>query len=487
MGMRFSPLSKIVAIAFGSGSLWMMAACGAPPASVEIGAFDSQRPNVLLVTFCTMRADRFGAYGDRQLTPTIDALARQGAVFRNHYTQASFSGASFASIITGKYPFHHGIYDHPRRLEDDSVTLAERFHEAGYATGGFLTHTYLRPKWNYLQGLEIYNGYDLSRLSVQALSNRKVGTGGDQVREALKWVSRIGDRPYFIWFQIGLSHYFPKARPPFLQEGDFLAARAFKRRTEGLTAAQRMFSFESLGVLPEEREGYLAVYDAAVAKSDHLLGRLITGLEEKDRFANTIVVVTADHGETLGEKGLFSTHDSNLLEPTIQIPLVLRLPGGEPGEIRAVTRNIDLTPTLASLAGLEPPADSDGQSLVPLLDGEELNLSAFSETRPKVAERGEFDRYRLRVPGIEGKLRSVRRDNYKLTVFPTPEGYELELYDLALDPSESTNLATELPEVAQRMATELGEWFAGYADADITPLELEAEDLKSLRALGYID
>ena len=116
-----------------------------------------------------------------------------------------------------------------------------------------------------------------------------------------------------------------------------------------------------------------------------------------------------------------------------------------------------------------------------------MNLSAFSETRPKVAERGEFDRYRLRVPGIEGKLRSVRRDNYKLTVFPTPEGYELELYDLALDPSESTNLATELPEVARRMATELGEWFAGYADADITPLELEAEDLKSLRALGYID
>ena len=480
-------MGRILAGVLCLGGIWTMASCTAPPEPEENVGLDQTRPDVLLVTFCTMRADRFGAYGGGELTPTIDALSHEGVVFRNHYTQASFSGTSFASIITGKYPFGHGIYDHPRRLADENVTLAEMFKEAGYATGGFLTHTYLRPKWNYQQGLDTYNGYDLKRLSLDALMSRKAGSARDQVREALLWVDQLDDRPYFIWFQTHLSHYFPQVKPPFVSEEDFGAARAFKRRTEGLTASQRMFSIETLGVLPEEERGYLATYDGAVARSDHLLGELISGLEEMGRFVNTIVLVTADHGETLGEKGLFSTHDSNLLEPTVRIPLVLRLPGGEPGEVRAVTRNIDLTPTLAALAGLDVPADLHGQSLVPLLDGKELNLAAFSETRPKVVERGEFARYRLLIPGIEGKLRSIRRDNYKLTVFPTPDGHELELYDLDLDPSETTNLATELPDVTRRLARELGEWFAGYADTDTSPLELDAEDLESLRALGYID
>jgi arylsulfatase A-like enzyme len=303
----------------------------------------------------------------------------------------------------------------------------------------------------------------------------------------LKWVAGVDDRPYFIWYQTYLSHHFPKVRPPDVSEEAFQAARDFKKRAAGGTASERMFSFDSLGFSEDEKEGYLAVYDGAVAKSDQLLGYLLDGLKKMDRFANTIVLVTADHGETLGEKGLFSTHDSNLLEPTVRIPLVLRIPGSEPREVRAVTRSIDLAPTLGALAGLDTPAVLDGQSLIPLLDGKDLNLSAFSETRPKVVERGEFDRYRLLIPGIEGKLRSVRRDNYKLTVFPKPDGYELELYDLDLDPSESTNLMTELPAVARRMARELEEWFAGYADADTAPLELDADDLESLRALGYID
>ena len=485
--MRTGSVCRILAIVLCVGIVWIAAACGAPSAPDKDPSLHEKRPDVLLVTLCTMRADRFGVYGGGELTPTIDALAREGVVFRSHYTQASFSGTSFASIITGKYPFGHGIYDHPRQLDDGHVTLAEMFHEAGYATGGFLTHTYLRPKWNYLQGLEMYNGYDLSRLSVQALSSRKVGNAGDQVREALKWMSGVDDRPYFLWLQIGLSHYYPRVRPPFVSEEGLQAANAFKRRAAELTTSERKFSSDTLGFSEEEKDGYLAVYDGAVARSDYLLSKLISGLEEMDRFANTIVLVTADHGETLGEKGLFSTHDSNLLEPTTHIPLVLRIPGAQPGEIHAVTRNIDLAPTLGSLAGLNLPTDLHGQSLVPLLAGEELVLPAFSETRPRIPERGEFDRYRLLVPGVEGKLRMIRRENYKLTLFPTPDGYELELYDLDLDPDETTNLVTEVPEVARRLAGELEKWFAGYEDADTAPLELDAEDVESLRSLGYID
>ena len=393
--------------------LWVMFACVGPRSSVEQGLDEvAGPPDVILVTFCTMRADRFGVYGGRDLTPTIDSLAEQGAVFRNHYTQASFSGASFASIITGRYPSGHGVYDHPRRLDDELVTVAEVFHQAGYATGGFLTHTYLRPKWNYLQGLEVYNGYDRSRLGLKALMSRSVGSPGDQVREALQWADSFGDRPYFLWLQLQLTHHFPQVKPPFVEEKDFEAARGFRRQTEGATNAQRMFAFDELGVTEEQLRGYVAAYDGAVARSDRLLSRILAGLEERGRLNDAIIVITADHGETLGEKGLFATHDSNLLEPTSRIPLVIRVPGLESRRVEAVSRNIDLLPTLVELAGLEPPADLPGTSLVPLLRGEETDLPAFSETRPKVAERGNFDRYRLLVAGVDAEgSRAERADH----------------------------------------------------------------------------
>lgn len=484
-GTWFATRVRIVATCLGLQLL--VSSCGAPPEHSGRNSTSIDRPDVLLVTFCTMRADRLGAYGGGDLTPTLDGVASEGVVFRKHYTQASFSGSSFASIITGKFAFGHGIYDHPRRLSDELVTLPELFREQGYATGGFLTHTYLRPKWNYHQGLDTYNGYDRNRLGLNALSSRPAGSAGDQVREALKWVSGIGEQPYFIWFQTQLSHYFPEVKPPFVEEEAFRAARAYRNRMAELPPAERMFAFDTLEIAEGETEGYLAAYDAAVAKSDHLLSRLISGLEEMDRFANTIVVVTADHGETLGERELFATHDSNLLEPTIRVPLLIRIPGREPGEVDAVTRSIDLVPTLGDLVGLGVPSDLHGESLVPLLEGEELNLPAFSETRTKVAERGEFERYRLLVPGVEGKIRSIRRENYKLILYPTPDGFDIELFDLELDPEEGTNLAVDLPEVTRRLAGELERWFSGYQDADTAPLELDQKDLESLRALGYVD
>jgi arylsulfatase A-like enzyme len=124
---------------------------------------------------------------------------------------------------------------------------------------------------------------------------------------------------------------------------------------------------------------------------------------------------------------------------------------------------------------------------VPLLRGEPLDLPAFTETRPKVASRGTFERYRVRVPGVPGKLRSIRRGDFKLTLFPTPDGAETELYDVERDPDESRDLKNEMPQLTRKMYRELAEWFAAYAAADTAPLDLEDEDLESLRALGYID
>lgn len=443
------------------------------------------RPNVLLITFCTMRADRWGAYGGGELTPNIDAVAKDGVVFRNHYTQASFSGGSFASIITGKYGFHHGIYDHPRRLEDANVTLAELFKDAGYATGAFVTHGYLGPKWNYPQGIDRFNSFDLdetpwSRLPDIQKTHKRPG-------EALEWVDETGDQPYFLWFQTKLTHYFPQTKARFVSPEDFEVSRKFRARTRELPVSEIMFDFEGLGASSEELEALLSLYDGAVAETDEVLGALLDGLEVRGKLDNTVVVITADHGEALGEAGLFFNHDSNLLEPTIHIPFILRAPGLEPGEVTALTRNIDLFPTLAEMAGLEAPAEIDGRSLLGVLDGEDPELSVFSETRPRAPERQELARYPVKIPGVEGKLRMIRRGDHKLILTPTQSGYELQMYDLATDPRETTNLADDMPDLARRLGWELEQWFAGYQEADTSPLDLDEEDLESLRALGYLD
>ena len=248
-----------------------------------------------------------------------------------------------------------------------------------------------------------------------------------------------------------------------------------------------MFGFEGLDVSLRERQGLFSLYDGAVAATDEILGMLLDGLRERGGLANTVIVITADHGETLGEAGLFFNHDSNLYEPTVHIPLVLSIPGGDPGEIAALTRNIDLVPTLTELAGIDAPDEIDGQSLMPLLAGEDLDLPVFSETRPKVPKREAFENYPIRVPGVSGKSRMIRHGNYKLILTPTPEGVDLQLYDLSADPTETTNLAEDLPDIARQLGWELENWFSGYEGADTSALDLDDEDIESLRALGYLD
>ena len=383
----------------------------------EIVSLD--RPNVLLVTYCTMRADRWGVYGGGELTPNIDAVAAAGVVFRNHYTQAAFSGGSFASIITGKYGFHHGVYDHPRRLGDEHVTLAELFRDAGYANGAFLTHGYISPKWNYPQGFDQYNGFDLHTTPWSKLP--KKDKTYKRLEEALAWIDSIGDQPYLMWYQSQLTHYFPETASRFVTPEVYKTTREFRDRVRKAPMGKIMFDFESLDVSSIERDSLFSLYDGAVAQTDEILGMLLDGLEERGRLNNTIVVITADHGETLGEGGLFFNHDSNLYEPTIHIPLVIRVPGGEPGEVESPSRNIDLLPTLAALAGFEVPAEVDGENLVPLLDGTERDLPVFAETRPKAPSRDAYWRYPIRVPGVPGKVRMIRRGNYKLILTPTPD------------------------------------------------------------------
>ena len=262
--------------------------------------------------------------------------------------------------------------------------------------------------------------------------------------------------------------------------------QSYRSRVEGVPAARVMFDFETLGVPERETRGVLALYDAAVAQSDENLGHLLRALKRRGRLARTVVVITADHGEALGEGGLHFNHDSNLHEATARVPLVLRIPDADAGEVVTPTRSVDLLPTLAALAGIEAPARVDGANLAPLLEGQPLELPVFAESRPGVVGRDAYSRYPLALPGVAGKIRMIRRGDHKLILTPATDGNRLQLYDLANDPAETTDLAARRPELTRHLVWELESWFSAYREADTSALELDEADLESLRSLGYL-
>ncbi len=449
----------------------------APPRTEASG------PNVVLVTFCTLRADRIGCYGyDRADTPNFEVLAKGGVVFDAHYTQASFSGGSFASIMTGKYCFEHGVFDHPRRLADEHVTLAELLTAAGYQTAAYITHKFAAAKFNYNQGFGTYSRDRNAR---------------QQVEEAARWIAEHADRPFFLWYQAQPGHYpyrGPKHLiPPDAEPIDFTINQ--HNKVYGETARGRgrlMFDFPSLGYTAQQFASMMTLYDVTVAMADRMLGDLGQALKSAGVLDNTLIIATADHGEAHGEHGYYFNHAANLYEPAVRVPLIIRLPQKRLAgrRVAAVTRNIDLLPTIADVVGLEPPANLPGQSLIPMAEGPAPPRDAFAESGLFRDTRAGLPDYRLYVPGVDGKWRMIRRGDYKLICVPgeRDDGQATyELYNLVSDPQETQNLADAEPAVRGELAAALEAWFSAYIGVSTAPADLDPEDLDELRSLGYID
>ncbi len=164
----------------------MLSVVRRPRTESAISADRDVPPNIVLITFCTVRADRLGAYGyELADTPMLDALAAESVVFDSHYAQASYSGGSFATILTGKYCCGHGIFDHPMAMVDEQVTAAQVLREAGYHTAGFVTHSYLRKKYRYDLGFEEFSVRERA---------------GKQADAAVDWIGEHRHEPFFLWY-----------------------------------------------------------------------------------------------------------------------------------------------------------------------------------------------------------------------------------------------------------------------------------------------
>jgi arylsulfatase A-like enzyme/tetratricopeptide (TPR) repeat protein len=405
-------------------ALFVVAAAG----TALLVARPRPRPNVLLVTIDTLRADRLGCYGySAAATPVLDALAARGVRFTTAIAHAPLTAPSHASILTGLLPLGHGVRDNGSfALPPSGTTLAEAFRDAGYCTAAFVSGFPLDHRFGFARGFDTYDDRLLrGRASRQAPYVER--TAAEVTRAAVDWI-RGAQAPWFAWV-----HYFdPHA--PYEPPGD-LAAR-----------------FAG------------SPYDGEIAFVDRELGRLLDAAQA----TSTLVLVTSDHGESLGEHGE-ATHGVFVYDATLRVPWVMAGPGIPRGRVSpVVARGIDVAPTLLDYAGLRVPPALPGRPLRPAADGREM------EDAPAYAE-SLFCRLNLGWAA----LHAWRTARWKLVEAPRPE-----LYDLGSDPGESRDVSASRAEDAQALRSAL-RWAleAQPPEASSTP----GPDVRErLRALGYL-
>jgi arylsulfatase A-like enzyme/Tfp pilus assembly protein PilF len=415
---------------------------GPPKTEAEARArLGSRRPaptdvNVVVVTLDTLRADRLGCYGFRGvLTPSIDAIAAEGVVFEQATSTVPLTLPSHASIFTGLIPPHHGVRDNGGFfVEEQTTTLAERLREGGYTTGAFVGAWVLDSRWGLDQGFDHYSDrFDLSKYKVVSLGT--VQKKGDEVMDlALEWLEGVKAKRFFTWVHLYDPH--TPYEPP----------EPFASRYPG--------------------QKYLG----EVAYTDHVVGRLVAWLKGAGLWDRTILVLLADHGESLGEHGE-NAHTFFVYDATQHVPLIVRTPWGDRGRSRVQVSTVDLVPTVLDLVGLPPPAGIDGRSLARLVlhPAAEASGVAYSETY--------FPRFHY---GWQ-HLRSMRDGKWKYIEAPTPE-----LYDVQQDPGETKNVHKAFSRRAEDLRLRLEKTAGSGAQAAPDATTLDPETLQRLAALGYV-
>jgi arylsulfatase A-like enzyme/Flp pilus assembly protein TadD len=392
--------------------------------------------DVLIVTIDTARADHFSYTGESQVaTPVIDALAREGVGFLRAIAPAPITLVSHSSLFTGKNPTGHGVRNNGIfYLPDDLVTLAELLREQDFATGAFVGAGVLGHKYGLDQGFDVYDDKMVEGGLRSWTYDRR--TGLRVIDATLLWLdSQDPDRPTFVWV-----HLFDPHAP----------------------------------YSPPEPEAslYDHPYDGAIAHSDRVVGTLLEGYEKRGRYDDALIVVTADHGESLGEHGEV-THGVFVYDSTVRIPLVMRGPGlSSDRPIAQPVALVDVFPTVLSLMGLQIPEDIDGVNLVPLLTG-------------KAAGRREsgiyLESYYSYYAYGWSPLRGLRTNEFKLIVGVAPE-----LYHLLTDPGEMLELSSRRPRESARLATRLEAIAPSHLPIAEGTLDLDEETRARLSALGYV-
>lgn len=416
------------------------------------------RPNVLLVTLDTTRSDRLGAYGyERATSPNFDALAREATLYENAYATSSWTLPSHASLFTGKVPSAHGVRHDPegglvlaealagapediraRGLDPAERTLAKELRGAGYSTAAVVGGPWLLRPFGFASGFQNYDDRDI---------DTNAGRRAESVTDgAIEWLQDV-EAPFFLFLNYFDPHapYWP---PP---------------------SHRRAFVPDDVRLDPRSAAQAGALYDGEILYMDRHLGRLLRFLRETGQYEETLVVVTSDHGELLGEHDSFG-HERWLWEELVRVPLAVKPARPDPEARRVATRVqiIDLFPMILERVGLEPPEGIRGRA----------------EPDPERVYLAEVEPLSPRRP--TGSWKALWEGPFKFLRSSLGERY---LFDLRTDPTESRNLADRMPERAQRAERTLQALLASRPRPSGPGPEGPVDEgtREALRALGYLE
>jgi hypothetical protein len=329
-------------------------------------------PNVVVITLDTTRADRIGAYGSSNATPYIDALAREGVVFETVVTPAPLTEPAHLSLFTGQPPHVTGVVSNGTDIGDRPTLLYRSLQERGYATAGFVSAFPLHARFGWAQGMDVYDDDFGAMLGLHRLNLMKAWDqvvlrehvlrerrGDRTLVRALNWLDLQGGDPFFMWVHLFDPH------GPYEAPGT-----AFEPPTEGPPLALPNYWPSAHRAISSEA-WLVAAYDAEVRFADAQVGRLVAALRAQNVLDDTILVLTADHGESLTENGLLFDHGDDLFEPSLRIPLIVRFPGAaKPGHrVDCLASNMDVAPSIRALLGLPSDPQSQGVDRTAALSG----------------------------------------------------------------------------------------------------------------------
>jgi len=457
-------------------------------------------PNLVLLTVDTLRADHLGLHGyDRATSPTLDAFAARGAVFELAIAPAPATLRSVASMHTGLLPTAADPTDRSPFLDAGFRTLAERLADGGYATGAFVTNAFLAASNGFAQGFDAYHE-DFVDVSGAAAGPPTID---DVLDPALAWIADA-PRPFFAWIHAVDTHhpYAPEEAAPW-EDVDSEAHRRLDAAYRGLTVAEttarlRALSRDARPPPPSELEYLVGRYDAAVLQVDRGLARLLAGLDAAGLDDATVVVVTSDHGEELGDHGRL-LHGHTLFDELLHVPLVMGGPGVPAGaRVGAQVRLLDVGPTLLDLAGLAAD-DLHGRSLLPTLEGrdaaprpsvsvrEDKEVALRTEdAKLVVAHRPYESAFAVLGPWDMGRVTFGRRARGRIGLWRTAE-----------DPGETRDVLGEDRDLARRLYDQLQALRrahppdglpvtnAAHAPSSDAAPGLSPEERAALEALGY--
>ncbi len=435
----------------------------------------TERPDILMISIDTLRADHLGTYGyERPTSPAIDRFAADALVFDNAFSHSPKTAISHMSLLTGLYPLAHGVRqwseDSGERLSEDIPTLATLLRGNGYHTGGFGGGGHMRLELGFDQGFDQW----------QKVGSFRIATS--RAVDVIRTMATDPERPFFFFLHNYVVHdpYVPPARyrrqfvdPDYAGEiiGD---AGDLERLAGGGWEGQNKLYWDRVDEEdPADLRHLIDLYDAGIRRMDADLSGMLDTLRADGLLDNAIVILVSDHGEEFLEHGMFL--HNQVYRELLHVPLIIEFPG-ERGEALngrrepAVVQLVDVVPTLLDFIDAEIPPHIQGRSLLPMLEhGEPLETLVLSSW-PK------------------GLQRSLRLGDWKLV----RKGPELELYNVAEDPDETQNVIASEPEKLDELRSRMSELVSKSRDLrnnvrageTIVPSE---EALEELRALGYIE